>query len=101
MLFAFTLVGLCYFDLDRTRALERSKEQQRPRKRLQGIYLLHPNDLELSQNIDFHFYNSPDTNDNHSHSVFHNHVKKYHLYYSFPTYAAGFTYIFCHLPSVH
>jgi hypothetical protein len=28
-------------------------------------------------------------------------VKKYHLYYSLPTYAAGFTYIFCHLPSVH
>ena len=53
------------------------------------------------QNIDFHFYNSPDSSNSHSHYVFHDHVKKYHLYYSFPAYAAGFTYIFCHLPSVH
>jgi hypothetical protein len=28
------------FDFDRTRALEQSKEQQRPRKRLQGTYLI-------------------------------------------------------------
>jgi hypothetical protein len=32
ILFAFTLVGLCCFDLDRTRALERSKVQQRPKE---------------------------------------------------------------------
>jgi hypothetical protein len=40
ILFAFTLVGLCCSDIDRTRALERSKEQQSLRKRLQGTYLL-------------------------------------------------------------
>jgi hypothetical protein len=40
ILFFFTLVGLCCFDIDRTRALEQSKEQQRPRKQLQGTYLL-------------------------------------------------------------
>jgi hypothetical protein len=28
------------FDFDHTRALEQSKEQQRPRKRLQGTYLI-------------------------------------------------------------
>ena len=51
----------------------------------------HPGDATLTLTSD-----NPESNDNHSHCVFHSHVKKYSLYYSRTTYAEFFTCIFCH-----